>query len=309
MFVGGIDWGGVGHPRALTNPVCSYWPRSISTRVRNERGKTERSVAAALKPSTADIGAITPPRSVFPSIAGASPRLTLLRSAARYGFYGDPGSRHYSKDKPLTWLGWAVVVLGLLAIVSPLTAGKATVILVGKIWLIAGLAQLLAAFRADQSASSRLLAAILGAITAVAAIFVLAHHLLGLRFSDFPTCGLPRLRGFLENHCLAPEHAYRWLTVALGERHLVPARGFADMAAVAVGGHVSGWHSGWSKFSRYRHSAPRFRRIHEEHPAIGYLCATQTKLRDSEWLRLEGVTTCNLSRSQAGHEPARTLFR
>ena len=89
------------------------------------------------------------------------------------------------KINRLTWLGWAVMVLGLLAIVSPLTAGKATVILVGLILLIAGLAQLLAAFRADQSRSSRLLTAMLGAITAVAAVFVLAHPLLGLRFLTF----------------------------------------------------------------------------------------------------------------------------
>ena len=77
------------------------------------------------------------------------------------------------------------MVLGLLAIVSPLTAGTATVILVGLILLIAGLAQLLAAFRADQSGSSRVLTAMLGAITAVAAVFVLAHPLLGLRFLTF----------------------------------------------------------------------------------------------------------------------------
>ena len=89
------------------------------------------------------------------------------------------------KINRLTWLGWAVMVLGLLAIVSPLTAGKATVILVGLILLIAGLAQLLAAFRADQSGSSRVLTAMLGAITAVAAVFVLAHPLLGLRFLTF----------------------------------------------------------------------------------------------------------------------------
>ena len=213
------------------------------------------------------------------------------------------------KINRLTWLGWAVMVLGLLAIVSPLTAGKATVILVGLILLIAGLAQLLAAFRADQSGSSRVLTAMLGAITAVAAVFVLAHPLLGLRFLTFLLVAYLVCEGFWKIIVSAPEHACRWLSVAVGERHLVPAPRFADMAAVAVGGHVSGWHSGWSKFSRYRHSAPRFRRIHEEHPAKGYLCATQTKLRVSERLRLEGVTTCNLSRSQAGHEPARTLFR
>jgi uncharacterized membrane protein HdeD (DUF308 family) len=89
------------------------------------------------------------------------------------------------KINRLACLGWAVVVLGLLAIASPLTAGKATVILVGLILLIAGLTQLLAAFRADQSGSSRLLTSILGGITAVVAIFVLAHPLLGLRFLTF----------------------------------------------------------------------------------------------------------------------------
>jgi hypothetical protein len=40
----------------------------------------------------------------------------------------------------LTWLGWAVIALGALAILAPLLAGKATVILVGSILLIAGLA-------------------------------------------------------------------------------------------------------------------------------------------------------------------------
>ena len=213
------------------------------------------------------------------------------------------------KINRLTWLGWAVMVLGLLAIVSPLTAGKATVILVGLILLIAGLAQLLAAFRADQSGSSRVLTAMLGAITAVAAVFVLAHPLLGLRFLTFLLVAYLVCEGFWKIIVsLRSMHAagYLWL-LASGILSLL--LGFADMAAVAVGGHVSGWHSGWSKFSRYRHSAPRFRRIHQEHPAKGYLCATQTKLRVSERLRLEGVTTCNLSRSQAGHEPARTLFR
>ena len=213
------------------------------------------------------------------------------------------------KINRLTWLGWAVVVLGLLAIVSPLTAGKATVILLGKIWLIAGLAQLLAAFRADQSASSRLLTAILGAITAVAAIFVLAHPLLGLRFLTFLLVAYLVCEGFWKIIVsLRSMHTagYLWL-LASGILSLLvglliwqqwPLAG-TSAVGILVGVNLVGTGIALLAFAGSM----------KEHPAIGYLCATQTKLRDSERLRLEGVTTCNLSRSQAGHEPARTLFR
>ena len=81
----------------------------------------------------------------------------------------------------LTWLGWAIVVLGILAILVPLTAGKATVILVALLLLLAGLAQLFDALRSQQSTSSRVLTLILGATASVAAIAMLAHPVLGLK--------------------------------------------------------------------------------------------------------------------------------
>ena len=213
------------------------------------------------------------------------------------------------KINRLTWLGWAVVVLGLLAIVSPLTAGKATVILVGLILLIAGLAQLLAAFRADQSGSSRLLTAILGAITAVAAIFVLAHPLLGLRFLTFLLVAYLVCEGFWKIIVsLRSMHAagYLWL-LASGILSLLvglliwqqwPLAG-TSAVGILVGVNLVGTGIALLAFAGSMKNTLR----------KGYLCATQTKLRVSERLRLEGVTTCNLSRSQAGHEPARTLFR
>jgi uncharacterized membrane protein HdeD (DUF308 family) len=81
----------------------------------------------------------------------------------------------------VTWLGWAIVVLGVLAILAPLMAGKATVILVALLLLLAGLAQLFDALRSQQSTSSRVLTLVLGATATVAAIFMLAHPMLGLR--------------------------------------------------------------------------------------------------------------------------------
>ncbi|HEU0058561.1 MAG TPA: DUF308 domain-containing protein [Hyphomicrobiaceae bacterium] len=81
----------------------------------------------------------------------------------------------------LTWLGWAIVVLGILAILAPLMAGKATVILVALLLLLAGLAQFFDAWQSRQSLSSRVLTLVLGATATIAAIFMLAHPVLGLR--------------------------------------------------------------------------------------------------------------------------------
>ena len=82
-------------------------------------------------------------------------------------------------------LGWAVIALGALAILAPLLADKATVILVGSILLIAGLAQVFDALRSGQRAGSRLLSLVLGLVTAVAAVFILARPLLGLQFLTY----------------------------------------------------------------------------------------------------------------------------
>ena len=62
----------------------------------------------------------------------------------------------------LTWLGWATVALGLLAILAPLLAGKATVILVALLLLLAGLAQLYDALRSGLNTNSRVLTLVLG---------------------------------------------------------------------------------------------------------------------------------------------------
>jgi uncharacterized membrane protein HdeD (DUF308 family) len=91
----------------------------------------------------------------------------------------------------LTWLGRAIVVLGVLAILAPLMAGKATVILVALLLLLAGLAQLFDALRSGQSTSSRVLTLVLGATATVAAIFNACSSHAGASGSDRFTGGLP----------------------------------------------------------------------------------------------------------------------
>jgi uncharacterized membrane protein HdeD (DUF308 family) len=108
----------------------------------------------------------------------------------------------------LTWLGWAIVVLGILAILAPLMAGKATVILVALLLLLAGLAQFFDAWQSRQSLSSRVLTLVLGATATIAAIFMLAHPVLGLRV----------LTGLLVAYLMA-EGLWK-IAISLRNRHL-----------------------------------------------------------------------------------------
>lgn len=79
----------------------------------------------------------------------------------------------------LMFLGIALVVLGIGAILSPVVAGKAVVYFIGSLLLVTGMVQLVAGLR-HESWGSKLSGIILGAITAVAGVAVLAHPLYGL---------------------------------------------------------------------------------------------------------------------------------
>ena len=78
------------------------------------------------------------------------------------------------------WLGILLIVLGVLAVLSPAVAGGAVVSVVGVILIVAGLVQV---WRALQVAGSEKVAMlILGAIAVIAGIAVVLHPLLGLAF-------------------------------------------------------------------------------------------------------------------------------
>ena len=159
-------------------------------------------------------GAIRAPCSVFPSIAGRprSPRISAARQ--RGAPHGDPPSRHRSEGYPphLARLGHHRA--RMLAILAPLIAGKATVLLVALLSPHCGLAQLFDALRSGQSTSSRVLTLILGATATVAAI----------------SC---------------------W--VALEQRSFIPARRLSDLAAVAAGRHLRTRYPDWGEFAVHRH--------------------------------------------------------
>ena len=78
-----------------------------------------------------------------------------------------------------TWLGVALIVLGIIAILTPAAAGSAVVVVIGLILLGAGIA---AAIRGLQAAFAMeiILGLVVGVVTALAGAAVLAHPLFGL---------------------------------------------------------------------------------------------------------------------------------
>jgi uncharacterized membrane protein HdeD (DUF308 family) len=81
----------------------------------------------------------------------------------------------------MTWLGFGLMALGVLAILSPLVAGEAVVTIIGVILFAAGIGQLYQGF-SSKSGWDRLLTLILGVMTALCAFFVFANPLAGLAF-------------------------------------------------------------------------------------------------------------------------------
>ena len=79
----------------------------------------------------------------------------------------------------LNWLGIALIVLGILAILSPAVAGGTVVTVIGLILLVAGVVQILRALQAGQG-TEKVLTLILGVISVLGGIAVIAHPLLGL---------------------------------------------------------------------------------------------------------------------------------
>jgi membrane protein HdeD len=79
----------------------------------------------------------------------------------------------------LWMMGILLLVFGCIAIASPAIAGTSVVIVIGAVVVASGLAQIFHGIR-EGSFSSKLLSMVLGVITLLAGVAVLAHPLLGL---------------------------------------------------------------------------------------------------------------------------------
>ena len=83
--------------------------------------------------------------------------------------------------RSLKWLGIAMIVLGLIAILSPAVAGQAVVVVIGFAMLVAGVVQLVRGSQAE-AGQRKILTLVLGGITALCGLLVLGHPFLGLSF-------------------------------------------------------------------------------------------------------------------------------
>ena len=79
----------------------------------------------------------------------------------------------------MTWVGIALIVLGIAAILTPATAGGAVVVVIGLILLAAGVA---AGIRGLQAATAmeKVLGLVVGVVTTLTGIAMLVHPLFGL---------------------------------------------------------------------------------------------------------------------------------
>jgi uncharacterized membrane protein HdeD (DUF308 family) len=81
--------------------------------------------------------------------------------------------------KRLRWLGIAMLVLGVIAVLAPAVAGTWVVYIIGAVLLVTGITQLYSGFNAE-GWSAKTIPLILGVITTLAGIGVLGNPILGL---------------------------------------------------------------------------------------------------------------------------------
>ena len=90
-------------------------------------------------------------------------------------------TRNSTRTRHFMLTGIVLIVFGIIAIATPAVTGTAVTLVIGGVLLISGLVQLVQGWRAE-SWSSKLLPLILGLVTALCGMGVLAHPLLGLKF-------------------------------------------------------------------------------------------------------------------------------
>ena len=91
------------------------------------------------------------------------------------------GNEGRSATEHLHWLGIALIALGVAAVLAPVVAGSALVIVIGFILLFAGAVPIVRELKAGAS-KDRTAGLILGIITALTGIAIIGHPLFGLKF-------------------------------------------------------------------------------------------------------------------------------
>jgi len=91
------------------------------------------------------------------------------------------GNERQSVIERMHWLGIVFIALGVTAVLAPVVAGSALVIVIGCILLIAGIVAIVRELKAGAS-MEKAIGLTLGIVTALAGIAVIGHPLFGLKF-------------------------------------------------------------------------------------------------------------------------------
>jgi uncharacterized membrane protein HdeD (DUF308 family) len=126
------------------------------------------------------------------------------------------GSEGRSAIEHLHWLGIALIALGVVAVLAPVVAGSALVIVIGFILLFAGTVPIVREWKAEAS-KERTIGLTLGIITALAGIAVIGHPLFGLAFLTLLLVGYFVAEGvwkIIVSFRYRPATGWKWLLVS-----------------------------------------------------------------------------------------------
>ena len=113
----------------------------------------------------------------------------------------------------LYWLGIVLIALGVAAVLTPVVAGSALVIVIGFILLLAGIVPIVRELKAEAS-MEKAIGLILGVITALTGIAVIGHPLFGLAFLTLLLVGYFVAEGvwkILISFRYKPAAGWKWL--------------------------------------------------------------------------------------------------
>jgi uncharacterized membrane protein HdeD (DUF308 family) len=126
------------------------------------------------------------------------------------------GNESQSATEHLHWLGIVLIALGVAAVLAPVVAGSALVIVIGFILLIAGIVPIVRELKAEAS-MEKAIGLILGIITALTGIAVIGHPLFGLAFLTVLLIGYFVAEGvwkIVVSFRYKPAGGWKWLLVS-----------------------------------------------------------------------------------------------
>jgi membrane protein HdeD len=113
----------------------------------------------------------------------------------------------------LHWLGIVLIALGVAALLAPIVAGSALVIVIGFILLIAGIVPIVRELK-DEASMEKAVGLTLGIITALTGIAVIGHPLFGLAFLTLLLVGYFVVEGvwkIVVSFRYKPATGWKWL--------------------------------------------------------------------------------------------------